>query len=420
MKKHFLSSIAGVAAVVAFLSASNQDRRSVAIPGFSLPSCAAAEPSAGDIERAKQLFRRKQSGETLTPEEQAFLDQVRQEVQRRQQQAGGKGQPGRPGRDMGPVPPPTSSTGLIPLTDLGTSKYKGEDGGLYGGGSNEPPAAHRAAVEKQLKLIQPRDAQGQPAADGKIVLLSVGMSNTTMEFQVFKRQADADPQKSPRVQIVDGAQGGRVASVWVHGLDGVPPGIDKAKIKNADPWPVVDQRLQDAGVSPRQVQVAWIKHANPGPARQGEFPKHAKILAEDTILTLQKLHTRFPNLRVTCLSSRIYAGYATTALNPEPYAYEGAFAMRWVIQKQIQGDARLNFDSDKGEVQSPAVVWGPYLWADGIKPRQADKLVWLEDDVVPPDRTHPSDAGREKVARLLLDFLHTNPLARDWYLNAGK
>lgn len=412
-RKLVLTALLTAAAVSVFLPSRKQGP--AAFPRVLLQTCAAADTPQFDIERAKQLMRKKQSGQTLTKEEQEYLDFARREYQRRQQQAGG-----RPGRNMGPVPPAKKSTGLVPLTDLGTGKYKGEDGGLYGGGSNEPPAAHRAAVEKQLKLIQPRNAEGKPDPSGKIVLLSVGMSNTTMEYQAFKRKADADPQKSPQVVIVDGAQGGRVASVWALGAEGIPQGINRANVRNADPWPVVDQRLQDAGVSPQQVQVAWIKHAQAGPAQQGEFPKHAEILAENTLLTLEKLHQRFPNLRVAYLSSRIYAGYATTALNPEPYAYEGAFAVRWLIQKQIQGDPRLNFDPDKGTVQSPAVLWGPYLWTDGVKPRQTDRLVWLEDDVVPTDRTHPSDSGREKVADLLLDFVHNNALARCWYLKSGK
>jgi hypothetical protein len=41
--------------------------------------------------------------------------------------------------------PPRESTGLIPLPDLGAGKYKGEEGGLYPGGRNTPPAAHAAA-----------------------------------------------------------------------------------------------------------------------------------------------------------------------------------------------------------------------------------------------------------------------------------
>ena len=65
---------------------------------------------------------------------------------------------------------------------------------------------------------------------------------------------------------------------------------------------------------------------------------------------------------------------------------------------------------------APAVLWGPYLWTDGIKPRKTDQLVWLKEDVSPKDGTHPSDSGREKIANLLLEFLHNNPLASSWYL----
>lgn len=123
---------------------------------------------------------------------------------RGRQNAGGNAPTGN--NPAGDVPPATSSTGLVPLTELGTEKYKGEDGGLYGGGSNEPPADFRAAVEKQVAKIQPLDAQGHPASAGKIALLSIGMSNTTMEFQAFMKKAASDPKKSPSVVLVDGAR----------------------------------------------------------------------------------------------------------------------------------------------------------------------------------------------------------------------
>jgi hypothetical protein len=390
--------------------------------GAALAQQGANQPPI-DIQRAKQLFQRAQQGGQLTPDEQAYLARARQEMQRRQQGQGGGGPGGRGGPGMGmqrgpqgPVPPATSATGLVPITELGTNKYKGEDGGLYGGGSNEPPSEFRTAVEKQLQKIEPLDADGKPASDGKIVMLSVGMSNTTMEFSTFMKKAEADPQRNPHVVFVDGAQGGRVASVWARGNQGMPAGRQLPPGASADPWPVVEQRLAQAGVTPAQVQVAWIKHAQSSPSQQGEFPKHAEILAENIVLTLQKLHETFPNLRVAYLSSRIYAGYATTALNPEPYAFEGAFANRWVIQQQMKGDAKLNFDPDKGTVMAPVVLWGPYLWADGMKPRAGDGLTWPIDDLVPSDRTHPSDAGRAKVAGLLLDYLHNNPLASCWYV----
>jgi hypothetical protein len=105
---------------------------------------------------------------------------------------------------VNPPPPPRDSTGLTPLTELGTAKYKGEDGGLYGGGKNEPPAAHAAAARMQSAEILPRDAEGKPAKDGKIGVLSVGMSNTTMEYSAFKRLAEGDlgpNQRQARTQL---------------------------------------------------------------------------------------------------------------------------------------------------------------------------------------------------------------------------
>src|SRR5262249_30576895 len=49
-----------------------------------------------------------------------------------------------------------SSVGLKPLTEMTAGdKYKCEDGGLYGGGKNEPPEAHRAAALAECQRITP-------------------------------------------------------------------------------------------------------------------------------------------------------------------------------------------------------------------------------------------------------------------------
>jgi hypothetical protein len=298
--------------------------------------------------------------------------------------------------------PPRESTGLVPLTELGTAKYKGEDGGLYGGGKNEPPAVHAAAARKQGVEIMPRDADGKPAKDGKIGVLSVGMSNTTMEYSAFKRLAEGDPEISPKVVLVDGAQGGKTAMVWAR--------------PDAPVWQEVEARLQRAGVTPQQVQVVWIKQAEAGPSRLGEFPAHAQVLETHLVSILNLLHQKFPNLRIAYLSSRIYAGLATTPLNPEPYAYESAFAVRWVIRDQINGKPELNCDPARGEVKSPLVLWGPYLWADGTRPRKGDGLVWHKQDLSPRDGTHPAmPEGARKVAKLLLTFLKADPFAKRWF-----
>src|SRR5262249_36486084 len=50
---------------------------------------------------------------------------------------------GRPKEKRKPLEP-KASIGLKPLTEMSAGdKYKGEDGGLYGAGKNEPPESHR-------------------------------------------------------------------------------------------------------------------------------------------------------------------------------------------------------------------------------------------------------------------------------------
>jgi lysophospholipase L1-like esterase len=49
-----------------------------------------------------------------------------------------------------------------------------------------------------------------------------------------------------------------------------------------------------------------------------------------------------------------------------------------------------------------------------MKPR-SDGLIWTREDVG-NDGTHPSPAGRVKVAKLLLTFLKQDPTSRPWFV----
>jgi hypothetical protein len=297
------------------------------------------------------------------------------------------------------------STGMVPLTEMAASaKYKGEDGGLYGAGRNEPPKEHQQAAQEALKQIKPLDATGKPAADGKIVFISLGMSNTAGEFMIFKEIADADPQKSPSVQIVNCAVGGAGVRSWTQ--------------PTSRPWEEVGKRLKEAGVTAEQVQVAWIKHAEPMPDDDKEPLQYAKQVKDDIAKTIGITKTRFPNLRIAHLSSRIYGGYnafGRRRVNPEPFAYETGFSVRWVIQDQINGKAH-NTDPEKSPVVAPVLLWGPYLWADGINARKSDGLVWKREDFG-QDGVHPTrDKGARKVADQLLKFLKADPNAKTWFV----
>jgi len=290
--------------------------------------------------------------------------------------------------------------GLTPLSELGSGTYFGETGGLYGDGRNDPPDVHREAALRELARISPLDDMGRESPDGKVVLLSIGVSNTTMEFSAFKKVADEDPDKAEHLLLVDGAYGGQSAGITA--FDSAPY------------WEFVDHQLNDSGASALQVQVAWIKQVTVGPI--DPFPVEARILYSHLVGIMKILRARFPNLRIAYLSSRIYGGYASISIHTEPHAYETAFANRWLILDQIRGHPELNYDPEQGSVLAPLLLWGPYMWADGLTPRQ-DGLIWEQKDF-DPDGTHPNSSGQAKVTHMLLEFFKTDPLARTWFLGS--
>ncbi|MEX2661243.1 MAG: hypothetical protein WD227_04905 [Vicinamibacterales bacterium] len=301
----------------------------------------------------------------------------------------GPGGPGTPQQGCA-----RTSVGFLPLTEMGSATYEGARGGLYPDGSNAMPGAHLAEGLERARAIGPLDGQGRPSDTGRYVFMSIGMSNTTQEFSTFKPLADADAGRDPRLVIVDTAQGGVTAADWSN--------------PNCSCWTQAVSRLQQAGVTAAQVTTAWIKLADRQPS--GDWPVHAQMLRENIVRVLQQLPAKFPNLRIAYLTSRIYAGYATSTLNPEPYAYQSGFSVRGTIEQQLSG----GLPYDGGSPAAPWLAWGPYLWADGLRPR-SDGLTWACADFQ-SDGTHPSTSGRQKVAARLLDFVRTDPTAREWYL----
>ena len=308
----------------------------------------------------------------------------------------------------------------LPLTEMGQGTYKGFTGGLYAGG-NEPPAAHAIAGLDRARLVVPLDAAGNPSAGGKYVLLSVGMSNTTQEFcggngdqqcdsWTFMGLSASDAAVNHgTLAIVNGAAGGQAAETWDS-----PTDVNYDRVR--------DTRLAPRGLSEQQVQVVWVKVARPGPTvALPEANADAYLLERDIGNILRALKTRYPNVRQVFLSSRIYAGYATTTLNPEPHAYESGFAVKWLIDAQVRQMDGAGADARAGDLAydaaAPWVAWGPYLWADGQTPR-SDGLLWVPSDFA-ADGTHPANPGRAKVGSALHAFFKTSPFTRCWFLAAA-
>lgn len=318
-------------------------------------------------------------------------------------------------------PPVNDLVPTHPLSEGSSWTYLGFGGGQYPGG-NEMPAAHRSAGISRALSIRSLDANGQPSSTGKIVMVSIGMSNTTQEFcnpsgngqcvaGTFVQQALADPavQRSSLV-LVDGAAGGQTADTW-----------DSPSDANYDR--VRDTRLPAWGVTERQVQIAWVKVANAQP--QTALPAtnaDAYNLQAQIGSIARALKVRYPNIKLMLLSNRTYGGYATTTLNPEPYAYESGFGVKWVIAAQIAQMAGGAPDSRSGDLNyntvAPWIAWGPDLWANGEISRP-DGLYWVRTDFRDTDGTHPSSTGVQKVGRLLLDFFKTSSFSKCWFVVGG-
>jgi hypothetical protein len=317
-----------------------------------------------------------------------------------------------------------ADTTRIPLIDMGSQTYEGFGGGLYENGTNTVPADHAKVGLARSALVQPLNRSGSPSASGKIVLLSIGMSNTSDEWCgtasnctspssvsfMGKARASSSVNHTTLV-VVNGAQGGQDAKTWTSAS---APNYDMVR----------DQRLAPLGLSERQVQVIWLKEADARPTvALPSASADAYVLETNLGAIARALRVRYPNLLEVFLSSRIYGGYATTALNPEPYAYESGFSVKWVVQAQID-QMRNNgavVDSRAGDLNyngtSAWIAWGPYLWADGANPR-SDGLRWLRSDFQ-SDGTHPSSSGIGKVGTMLMRFFLNSRFTKCWFSAAG-
>jgi hypothetical protein len=280
---------------------------------------------------------------------------------------------------------------VTPLNDLGSAEYLGFAGGLYPNGKNSRPSAYEKAGVGRGATVQPVDADGKPSTSGKIVMISIGMSNTSHQFSQFIRLADADARKNPSLLMIDAARDGAAAT--------------EIAVPFGEYWTHVDRRLQHFEISAAQVQVVWLKTALANEPRG--FPEKARLLQRLLRSIVEILGTKFPQLKLVYISSRTYGGYSETDLNPEPIAYESAFAVKWLIEERIN-----NPNPDR---PIPWVSWGPYLWADGLTPR-SDGLIWERSDFE-PDGVHPSEQGALKVATMLLEFFQNETAAKAWFLS---
>ena len=297
---------------------------------------------------------------------------------------------------------PGTSAPLVPITDLGTGSYLGFEGGLYPNGSNTRPAAHDGAGVSIANSIQPLDANGVPSTNGLYAMVSLGPSDTQQEFIELTTLVDAEPATNSHLVLVNGAQPKGVATLWAD--------------PNSTFWStLMGTILPSAGVTADQVVVAWVQTLDLGIS--GTYPNDMNGTQADLETVARTLLTKFPNLKIAYYTARIYGGYGNgvNTYDPEPFDYDLGWAVKGVIQDQINGVSTLNYNPSNGPVVAPWLAWGPYYWANGLLARN-DGLVWACPELK-NDGLHPQNPlGREKVASALLNFLKTDTSATPWFL----
>jgi len=286
-----------------------------------------------------------------------------------------------------------------------------------------------------------------------------------------------------RLIFADCAEIGAVAGYWINDSQGPQGGP-------AHLWTNCHDIITALGLTDAQVQVVLFKQADSGessppppnptlmplPTGAGTFagcsgspqegqPYACNLQACMTTIA-QQVKVHYPNVQQMFLHSRIYAGYADpveSPLNPEPYAYEQGFAIKWLIKAQMDEvdfpgayphapvlDYRTNI--------VPWLDWGTYMWASGTTvpcvncpmypvptPPPAQPLKWVDtnpnhgDNNHCPinhvqtqecdfqaktgtkiDNLHPSFCGRDKVSNLMMYFYCNSPYTTPWFTTSGQ
>nr|MBA3916194.1 choice-of-anchor D domain-containing protein [Terriglobales bacterium] len=287
---------------------------------------------------------------------------------------------------------PGTSVPIQGLDVLGTGTYLGNEGGLYPSGSNMRPADHTNYGIGLAQAIAPLNADGQPDINGKEVFVVLGESNVHLEGEAIVRDGMNDLQKNPAVVLANGALGDATAA--------------KLSDPNSPFWvSILNYIIPNYGVTPKQVVAAWVEPTDE--ISSGTFPSDMSKLQSQIENVAQNLLTFFPNIKMVYFSSRAYAGYSnglSKKINPEPYAFESSYAVKWAVQDQLDGAPNLNFDPGKGPVLAPWMSWGPYDWANGLVVPGPSGLYWSCQDSE-SDGNHPSGtSGTEKIANRVINF----------------
>lgn len=288
----------------------------------------------------------------------------------------------------------------LPLFTEGKPYLGDYETGLYPGGNNDMPAAHREAGLRLARSIRPLDRNGKPdEQNGRVVAVVKGHSNATLYFTAFQQLLKEHAAEiNDRFVFVVGSVAGQQLPEILR-LQG--PVWDKSR-----------RYIERAGCTNAQVQVLFLHTTFNGPGDRGgngppppPFPRSMQQMQADVAKVLAHCVKIYPNLRIAYLTTdglRHYTGM-------EPHVWREAFGIKWFIESQIKGENGTAFEDRPGDTRVlPWLCWGPYIWDN----------TWNRSKF--RDGVHPTPEVCREVAEKYWSFLKADPVAKPWLLKAAS
>jgi len=299
------------------------------------------------------------------------------------------------------------TTGLIPIGDLSGKQYRGFTGGKYTNGNSRGSIQLGRAII-QAQKIKALDTSGiENAKTGKIVFAAIGASNPATEFNSFKTFCDTFRVINPKLKLFNTCIGGT--------------GIQKMNESTDNYWIQASKKLQDSGLSVKQVQVVWLEQEHTQNA-DTSFPGAPLGLLGDYQKLLSVILQKFPNVKIVYLNQRAYAGYldVTPGVIGKglhfPRDYYNGWTIKWLIEKQLNNEIGFRFS---GTPEIPFIDWASSFWADG-KNLRGDGLFYDCATDFGGDGLHLSALGEKKAGNNLFNYYKTDTISKYWFYQPQK
>jgi hypothetical protein len=249
--------------------------------------------------------------------------------------------------------------------------------------------AQDQAAAVAASQVWPRLLDGTPDPGGKVVLLGVGMSNTSNVFNAMLYEINHSGVTPSTLHAIDTTMGGQGAPQWAD--------------PNCECWTNLDAKLIKKKRSAYQVGAVFVMLTTPFPWQTPEA--NATRFAAEYASILLQLEARFPNLRVVISAANYFGGYNTTGKTPEPHDY-------WE-NRELQGIQ----DGHTGS----AFVGGLTIWTNGVDlrpwPSPAPPRPWSGLNLLCEDTNngvHVSPLGKPKFGAWVYDTLMLDPATLGW------